>query len=145
MVEESRRSHLANRLPCPQSGFRDFRGTKRRAVYWRSECHEYTKTAPRVAAPSGCLRQGDMRPNQARRFAVWGIEVVRYMNSPILSGSSGSFGRASTIGFSAAASHIATASLQTRFAKRGELGRIRVETTSTSRPRMAERPCSMAV
>ena len=26
----------------------------------------YSKTAPRVAAPSGCLRQGDMRTNQTR-------------------------------------------------------------------------------
>ena len=77
MVEESRRSHLANRLPCPQSGFRDFRGTKRRAVYWRSECHEYTKTAPRVAAPSGCLRQGDMRPNQARPVETLTLLIER--------------------------------------------------------------------
>ena len=27
MVEESRRSHFTNRLPRPQSGFRDFRGS----------------------------------------------------------------------------------------------------------------------
>ena len=37
MVEEGRRSHFSNPLPCPQSGFRDFRGSKRRAVYWRRE------------------------------------------------------------------------------------------------------------
>ena len=37
MVEEGRRSHFSNHLPCPQSGFRDFRGSKCRAVYWRRE------------------------------------------------------------------------------------------------------------
>ena len=84
MVEESRRSHFTNRLPRPQSGFRDFRGTKRRAVYWRSECHEYTKTAPRVAAPSGCLRQGDMRPNQAQRGGSFvGRLTTEYTETPL--------------------------------------------------------------
>lgn len=43
------------------------------------------------------------------------------------------------------ASHIATASLQTRFANRGELRRIRVETTSAARPRREESPRSIAV
>ena len=47
MVEEGRRALSANPLPCPQSGFRDFRGSKRRAVYWHRECLLGQKAMPK--------------------------------------------------------------------------------------------------
>ena len=54
MVEEGRRALSANPLPCPQSGFRDFRGCKSIALP--------------IAGQNTSDYTNPPRPNQARRY-----------------------------------------------------------------------------